>query len=149
MKIGEFSALNKVPPATLNVERREPSGGQQTFQSKLMNLGGDKYMQRLADMGDQITLQGAIVARRADIVEMKRYREMISEFMNEAVRFMFEYKKKNTMDARGRHRIYALIKKINKKLEELTQELLEGQKDAIEILAAIDDIKGMLLDLFM
>lgn len=148
MKIGELSTFNKMTPGVSSTERRDAEPRQQTFQSKLAHLGSDKYMLRLSEMGDRITAQGALVAKRADIVELKRYREMIAEFLNEAVRFMFEYNKKSTLDSRGRHRIFALIKKINKKLEELTHSLLEEQKDNIAILQAIDEIRGMILDLF-
>lgn len=149
MKVGEIPNINRMTQNPIGIERRESEPRQQSFQSKLSHLGSDKYMTKLSELGDRITLQGSIVAKRADIVELKRYREMVSEFMNEAVRFMFEFNKKSTLDARGRHKVYALIKKINKKLEELTQELLDGQRDNIAILQTIDEIRGMLLDLFM
>jgi uncharacterized protein YaaR (DUF327 family) len=100
-------------------------------------------------MNDNIAKQGAIVARRCDMLELKKYREMVIEYMNEAVRFAFEFKKQSTLDARGRHRMYAVIKRINKRLEELTNEMLSGQADNISIMNSTDEIRGMLLDLLM
>ena len=53
------------------------------------------------------------------------------------------------MDRRGRHRIYSTVKKINKNLEELTQEILKSEKDHLKILAKIEDIRGLILDIFL
>jgi uncharacterized protein YaaR (DUF327 family) len=106
-------------------------------------------MQRLQEMCDAITKQGAAVARRCDILELKRYKEMVAEFMYEAVRFSYEFKKQSSLDARGRHRMYSIIKRVNQKLEELTRKVLESQAETLSVMDAIDEIRGMLVDLLL
>jgi uncharacterized protein YaaR (DUF327 family) len=105
--------------------------------------------QKLDEMSQSVLEQGRQVARRCDMLELKRYKEMVAEFMHEAVRFTFEFKKQSLLDARGRHRVYALIKRINQKLDELTQQLLAGEADNLSVMAAVDELRGMLLDLYM
>ena len=39
-------------------------------------------------------------------------------------------------------------KKINQTLDELAEELLNEEKDHISILSKIDEIKGLILDIF-
>ena len=53
------------------------------------------------------------------------------------------------MDRRGRHRLYATVKKINESLEELTKEILNNEKDHLKILGRIEDIRGMVLDIIL
>jgi uncharacterized protein YaaR (DUF327 family) len=40
------------------------------------------------------------------------------------------------------------VTKINQALEELGTQVLESQQEALKILAKIDEIKGLILDLF-
>jgi uncharacterized protein YaaR (DUF327 family) len=51
------------------------------------------------------------------------------------------------LDRRGRHRVYALVVKIDEELDNLTEEILSSEKDNLAILQKLDDIRGMLLDL--
>ena len=54
--------------------------------------------------------------------------------------------KENSLDRRGRHRVYSLVKKVDKELDELTKDFLDIEGNRIKILQRLDDIKGMLLD---
>jgi uncharacterized protein YaaR (DUF327 family) len=53
------------------------------------------------------------------------------------------------LDRRGRHKVFAVIKKVNEELDDLTREVLTDEKDRIKILKKLDDIKGLILDLFL
>jgi uncharacterized protein YaaR (DUF327 family) len=52
-------------------------------------------------------------------------------------------------DAKGRHKVNFVIRTINENLEELTREILSEQQDNLRILQMVDDIRGLLIDLFM
>ena len=53
------------------------------------------------------------------------------------------------MDRRGRHRVYGLVKLVDKKLDDLAQELMKEEKSGLNILAKVDEIKGLLLDMIV
>jgi hypothetical protein len=101
----------------------------------------------LTKMSGDIARQGELLAQRYDITELKRYKQMLAEFMAEAVRFSFEFSKRPTRDGRGRHHVYAVVKRIDEKLEKITQDILGNQVDQIQLVADINDINGMLVDL--
>lgn len=149
MKIQDLSSLNNMIRTSTGVEHKAPGDKSFTFKHELSQLNRTNFEQKLTEMGRDIDRQGQVVARRCDLLELKRYKEMVAEFMYEAVRFAFEFKKQSTLDARGRHRIYAIIKRINEKLEELTAEVLSGQADNLAVMQAIDDLRGLLLDLYL
>jgi len=103
--------------------------------------------EKLGIMIEQISAQGNKIAEHMDIRDMKQYRIMISEFMSEVVSHSHEFSRENFLDKRGRHRVYGIIKQVNKNVDDLAQELLKGEKNHIEILKKVDEIKGLILDI--
>jgi uncharacterized protein YaaR (DUF327 family) len=59
------------------------------------------------------------------------------------------FSKESFLDRRGRHRVFATVKTINEKLEELTSQVLKSERDHIAILGRIEDIRGLVLDLVL
>ena len=82
-----------------------------------------------------------------DVRDMKRYRGLIKEFMNEVVNRSHKFSRENFLDRRGRHRVYGMVKLVDEKLDELAQVLVSGEKDHIDILNRVDEIRGLLLDI--
>ena len=78
---------------------------------------------------------------------MKHYRSLIKGFLNEIVYRSHSFSRENYLDRKGRHRVYGIIRLIDKNLDELAQELLKDEKDNIKILNLVGDIEGMLLDI--
>lgn len=150
MKVNsDIAGLQNMIRTGTGVEHQVQTAQQNTFRHVMSSLNQNNYMQKLTEMGQDIAKQGEILGRRYDILELKRFKEMVAEYLYEAVRFMYEFKKQNMMDPRGRHKMYAIIKKINVKLEEMTKALLSEEKDNLELMSAIGDIRGMLLDILL
>ena len=105
------------------------------FQSKLKNLL------------ERIDIQAQKLSERLDIAELKRYRTLVTEFIDLSVRHSSEYQKEHMLDGKGRHRIFGVVKKIDAELENLTREVLKEQKDYIGVLAKLEDIRGLLVDI--
>ena len=84
-----------------------------------------------------------------DIRDMKKYRSMITEFINEVVTNSHEFSRENFLDRRGRHRVYGIVKLVNKNVDDLAQELLKKEKDHIAILDKTNEIQGLLLDIIV
>ena len=103
--------------------------------------------ERLNLMMEEIVMQGDKIVKRMDVRDMKKYRTLIKEFMNEIVNRSHKFSRENFLDRRGRHRVYGMIKRVNVALDELAGELRKEEKDHLSILAKIDEIRGMLLDI--
>ena len=97
---------------------------------------------------DDITLQGKKIAKHMDVRDMKKYRELIKDFMNEIVTRSHKFSRENFLDRRGRHRVYGMIRLVDETLDELAAELIKDEKDHLMILSRIDEIRGLLLDIF-
>ena len=130
---------------------RQTNGVQQaddSFRFTLTSAIEDADLQaKINNMLKDINVQGKLIARHMDIREMKRYRGLIRDFLNEIVNRSHKFSRENFLDRRGRHRVYGIIRLIDKNLDELASELVEDEKDHISILDKIGEIKGLLLDI--
>ena len=113
--------------------------------SKLEDSG---LAERLNLMMLDIIQQGEKISKRNDIKDMQRYRILIKDFMNEVVTRSHVFSRENFLDRKGRHRVYGIIRQVDKELDELAQELVKDEKNGIDILAKIGQIQGLLLDIF-
>lgn len=103
---------------------------------------------RLNTMMQEIVQQGDRLSKKMDVRDMKRYRGLIKDFLNEVVTRSHEFSRENFLDRRGRHRVYGIIRQVDNTLDELARELVKDEKDHLAILDKIGEIRGLLLDIF-
>ena len=121
-----------------------------SFRFTLISNIEEKELQvRLENLMNDITSQGNKIKEHIDVRDMKKYRLLIKEFMNEIANHSHEFSRENFLDRRGRHRVYGLIKQIDTNLDEIANQLLVEEKDEISILNKVDEIRGLLLDLLV
>lgn len=113
----------------------------------ISNIEEQGLSQRLSLMMEEITMQGKKLSKHMDIRDMKHYRALIKDFMNEIVSRSHKFSRENFLDKRGRHRVYGMVKLVDKALDELAAELIKDEKDQLAILSKVDEIRGMLLDI--
>jgi len=145
----------------LRINDLNMTGVQQTQQSQNVTDTGDAFsialgrasndalMERLQGLIEDIKTQGKKLGKHMDIRDMRKYRSLITEFLGEVVGNSHKFSRENFLDRRGRHRVYGLVKLVNKELDELAQELLKAEKDHIAILDKTDEILGLLLDILI
>lgn len=117
------------------------------FKRSLHSVEKTNYEKKLRKLAGNIFEQGKKLADRLDIKELRIYRKLISEFLEQTLRSSYKFSKESFLDRRGRHRVYALVNKINDELEQLADDILTEQKDNVGILKRIENLKGMILDI--
>ncbi|MDO5383122.1 MAG: YaaR family protein [Eubacteriales bacterium] len=113
----------------------------------ISNIEEKDLQEKLGSMMQEITEQGEKISKHMDIKDMKKYREMVKNFLNEVVNRSHQFSRENFLDRRGRHRVYGIVKLVDKNLDELASELVKDEKDHLAIVGKIDDIRGLLLDI--
>ena len=132
--------------ATTQTQQAQQSG--EDFKFTLMSSIEEAGLsERLSVMMQEITMQGEKLGKHMDVRDMKHYRRLIQEFMNEIVNRSHKFSRENFLDRRGRHRVYGMIKHVNVVLDELAGELIKEEKDTLAILSKVDEIRGLLLDI--
>lgn len=111
------------------------------------NIEEKELQAKLGSLMEQITNQGEKLAKHMDIGDMKRYRALVKDFLNEVVNRSHEFSRENFLDRRGRHRVYGIVRLVDKNLDDLAQELVKDEKDNLTILNKVGEIRGLLLDI--
>ena len=119
------------------------------FQFTLNRLSDEGLAARLNALIGDISKQGEKLAKHMDIGDLKKYKGLITDFINEVVTNSHEFSRENFLDRRGRHRVYGIVRVVNQDLDELAQELLKKEKDHLSILGKVNEIEGLLLDLLV
>ncbi len=138
--------VQQAMPVEQTAQLQETDG---TFKFTLVSRIEEQELQNaLTNMMEEITRQGDKLAKHRDIKDMKRYRALIKDFMNEVVNRSHAFSRENFLDRKGRHRVYGIIRLIDENLDQLAQELVKDEQDNLAILSKIGEIRGLLLDIF-
>ena len=90
----------------------------------ISNIEEKDLQEKLGSMMEQITEQCEKIAKHMDIKDMRKYRELVKGFLNEVVNRSHKFSRENFLDRRGRHRVYGIVKLVDKNLDELAGELV-------------------------
>lgn len=142
LKVNNVNQVSQVP------DTAKTELGDGSFKFTLASAITDADLQAKVDaLLQDITVQGNLIARHMDIRDMKKYRFLIKDFLNEVVYRSHKFSRENFLDRRGRHRVYGIIRLIDSNLDELAGELIKEELDHIAILDRIGEIQGLLLDI--
>lgn len=143
IKVNDVSKIQQVEEPTKSVD-----SGDNSFKFTLIrNIEEKDLQEKLNSMMEEITVQGDKISKHMDIKDMKKYRELVKGFLNEVVSRSHEFSRENFLDRRGRHRVYGIVRLVDKNLDDLAGELVKDEKDHLAIISKIDDIRGLLLDI--
>ena len=140
--------VNDVSGVTQTQEVNQTKPTDDGFKFTLASAIDDAELkEKLSGLMDEITEQGKKISEHMDIRDMKKYRGLVKDFMNEVVNRSHKFSRENFLDRRGRHRVYGLVKLVDKNLDDLAGELVKEEKDHLAILGKVDEIWGLLLDI--
>ncbi len=142
----KINQLDRTAPVE-QPQNTQPTDGSFKF-TLASHIGEAELQSRLEGLMEAITQEGQKLAKRRDVKDMKHYRGLIKEFLNEVVTRSHSFSRENFLDRRGRHRVYGIIRLVDENLDQLAQELMKDEKDNLAILNKIGEIQGLLLDIF-
>lgn len=81
--------------------------------------------------------------------EFEEYKASVKRFMQKIVNSSFRMQERQGSKKDGKFIIYLTVQKVDEAVEHLGQLLLAGQQGSMRILAALDEIRGMLFDMYL
>lgn len=143
IRVNQTTPINPVEQTQAN----KPVDGSFKF-TLVSSIEETELAERLNAMMGEITEQGERIKKRRDIQDMRKYRALIRDFLNEVVGRSHKFSRENFLDKRGRHRVYGMIRLIDEKLDTIASELIKDEHDILLIMNNVDEIRGLLLDIF-
>lgn len=96
----------------------------------------------------KIDEEGQRLLNHQTVKDLTNYKKSVHKFVQEAVRYGL-----NTQTSRSWHQQagsqQTLVKKVNQKLIELTDEVLNKSSKSVDLLGKIGEIKGLLINLYI
>lgn len=138
----EISRLGR--PSTVTTEKKTTSVKKdfsQSFNSQMEK----KSEEQLKEMFDNIKKKGNRLAITKCYADVKTYKKMIKEYLSSILNYMYSVKKDISF---WQTQYFITVETIDQKLEELTQMLMSEQKDNLDVAATIDDITGLMVDIY-
>lgn len=139
-------------------KRTRRSGSTRSFRSELDKLEDSAPVEPIdrspeesdavaAELLDAVFRAGDRLKRRTDAAALKTYREAVQRFVALVVKHGLGVEHTQSGSDVLKRKRYALIRVIDEKLDRLASAMLANQRNQLELLAKIDEITGLLVDL--
>ena len=93
--------------------------------------------------------QAERLKRRLDLVELRKYQEQVRRFLARVLGDAYKLQERIVRDQRGRQKVMTVIGLVDDKMGELADMIVKEEKDRLGILAKIDEIRGLMIDMVM
>ena len=139
MKINRTSSGTSVENRKINISNK------QEFSQSFNFARQQKNEQQLKKMIDDIKKKGERLVITKNYVDVKMYKKIIKEYLESVMGYMYSVKKDVSF---WQTQYFMTVDTIDGKLEELTNILVEDQKENLLVAATIDEITGLLVDIY-
>lgn len=146
MKITAISG-NKQNSSHLKPPTNHSEGVKQTqsFSGILENTEKDHTQRELMEMVDRIKVAGTKLKSAATEDNIREYKDVIKDYLTFVLK---NYHKLRHDRSVNYSTVYTRVEIISKDVEELTNHLLSEEKNNIDVVAEVDKITGLIIDVF-
>lgn len=111
-------------------------------QSKLQLDSINQLMTRVDTQGQQL-------AKQRTLENLREYKNIVKQFIRESLSYGLQLSDKKSFNSSGGMKSHQIVEVIDQKLIELQDEVLMNEKEGIEILSIVGEVKGLLINLYM
>ncbi|AUJ24480.1 YaaR family protein [Virgibacillus dokdonensis] len=124
------------------------SEGNRGFQKLLQSQSTSINQQELQVIVKNISLQGERLARFRSFQDLAKFKRLVKGFLRETVGSGLRLQKSQSFSIHGNNRQLAIVKQIDDKLMQLTEDMMNQEKKSVDLLGLIGEIKGLLVNLY-
>ncbi|ADC50916.1 hypothetical protein BpOF4_14335 [Alkalihalophilus pseudofirmus OF4] len=144
MDVGRIArtGLGKIEP------KKQEASAKVSFQEVMGKQRDEKAYEKLSQLMQKIDDQGKVLAESRTVEELRKYKQLVKEFMEDALQFGLSLEERRGFNRRGRTKIYKIVQEVDRKLLDLTDAVLEKEKKGLQILDMVGEIKGLLVNIY-
>ncbi|MGE5543451.1 MAG: YaaR family protein [Bacillota bacterium] len=117
------------------------------FSRELSEKEDQHYSLRMQEILKKIDSVSDRLARNLNLNDLINYKQLVQSFLKEATARLYQVNQERSLTRRGARSILVSVEKINHEVETLVSEFATRKNDPVEILATLDKIRGLLVDL--
>ncbi|EJP6473591.1 YaaR family protein [Clostridium sp. FAM 1755] len=131
--------------APIQTENKRTIENRKGFSQSFNFARQQKSEQELKNMMDNINKKGNRLAVTKCYADVKAYKKMIKEYLKSVLEYMYSVKKDISF---WQTQYFITVETVDEKLQELTEMLLSAEKENLDIAKTIDDITGLIVDIY-
>lgn len=119
-----------------------------SFKKVMDNKTMEKNIDKFNRMLDEIKESGEKLADKKTIENLFDYKNKVKAFIEEAINNGVNLDKRGGFRRGGRSRVLKVVSKIDDKLVDLTDEIINKERKGLNILKIVGEIEGLLLNIY-
>lgn len=131
------------------IENRQAQKLPDNFALHVKNSGSKLELAAFNRMISDIEQQGRRVSTSRTFKDLARFKSLIKRFVEEAVDHGLNLEQERGWNMEGYARTLSTVQEIDMKIVELTKMVLDKQRNSLDILDKIGEIKGLLINLYI
>ena len=120
-----------------------------SFKSKLSEIKHGEIKERLDRLMEIVDEQGKKLKKSLDKKDLLEYKKRVKDFLRLIQKEFVQAKQSFSWDGSGNLKTYTIIEKVDQNLNQLHDLFLKEQADVLEVVKKIDEIRGLLIDLYI
>lgn len=141
-----FLEIKRVGNSTpITTEDKRSVGTKKDFSQSFSFARERKNEEELKKLFDDIKKKGNRLVITKCYADVRAYKNLIKEYLQSVMSYMYSIKKDISF---WQTQYFITVDTIDAKLEELTSMLLSEQKENINVASTVDEISGLLLDIY-
>lgn len=141
MKISDF----KIVQETANIDTRKIKQGI-SFSESFNQVNKLKTKEEVDKYLNQIKEIGKKLIHTKGYTDVINYKQVIQKYLKSVVDYAYEIDKK---DSFWNKNYFRTVNVVNEKLESITRDFFNDEKENIDMASKIDEINGLLIDLYL
>jgi uncharacterized protein YaaR (DUF327 family) len=145
---------NKELSSSVKIERKNSKNGdiksvKSDFKTELSKIEQKEIKERLDKLLDVVDKQGKKLKQSLEKKDLLEYKKRVKDFLRLIQKEFVQAKQSFSWDGAGNLKTYTIVEKVNKNLDTLHNLFLKEQADVLEVVKKIDEIRGLLIDLYI
>ncbi|MFW5683560.1 MAG: YaaR family protein [Spirochaetota bacterium] len=138
-----------------DARRSKRTGSSRSFSSELRETESREFDAVAAEVAEAETAElldavfavGDKLKRQRDTATLMSYKNAVKKFLTAIVRRGLDIDERQSGSSIMRRKRYTILQIVDAKLEQLAAGMISSQRDQLDLLARVDEINGLLVDL--
>ena len=158
MKIGEANQLPDLPNPNRRIKGKEQAGASKglgvdkqeepVFGKAFLDASKQQAMRAWDLIMAELDASGERLAAAQSFEELEKYKALVKEFLQKVTQGIGKLHFSDGGQGGSQAKVHVILQKVDLELDQLAQAVVKRQAGQLRILEKLDQIRGLLLDLY-
>jgi uncharacterized protein YaaR (DUF327 family) len=146
-KIGDAPLAPEPPPEP--VQAPVTPAFSSALSERIQRVQDEKLRSELAGLIQGVDDRARRLLASKNKKDFEQYKESVKQFMEKAISGSYRLEEKHGQRQDGKFVVFLTMKRVDEALENLAQLIMAGQQDSMRMVARLDEIRGLLMDMYL